>query len=217
MAGRSLEKLDSAKAELDATGLKGALSTVQLEVTDETSIAKAAALIEQQFGRLDVLVNNAGVASTDPNLKTRLQECLDINVIGPALVSAAFRPLLLKSQSPYSIYVSSVVGSLSLSSDPTAPSYSGPPRGEAYRASKSAVNMIMLQDWVESKSTALKVFGLCPGFVRSGLGGQGEEGQKRNEIAGDPELSGRTILSVIQGQRDADVGRVVHTEGVYPW
>ena len=96
MASRSLEKVKSATSEVDAAGKKGLLSTVQLDVTDERSIEQAVALVNQKFGRLDMLVNNAAAASRDPDVKTRLQLCMDTNVIGPAVVSAAFRPLVLK-------------------------------------------------------------------------------------------------------------------------
>ena len=217
MASRSLEKAKSAMSEIEAAGTKGLLSTVQLDVTDERSIEQAVALVNQKFGRLDVLVNNAAAGSIDPDVKTRFQLCMDTNVIGPAVVSAAFRPLLLKSQKPYSIYVSSGMGSMAKASDPTSTIYRSLTNGEAYRASKAALNMVALQESIEFSSTALKVFVVCPGFVRSNLRGQSEEARSGWGKAGDPQVSGETILSVIQGERDADVGRFVHREGVYPW
>lgn len=61
-----------------------------------------------------MLVNNAGVSSSDPSLKIRLEHCLTTNVVGPALVSEAFRPLHLQSSNPYSSCVSSRLGSLTL-------------------------------------------------------------------------------------------------------
>ena len=217
IASRSLEKAKSAMSEIEADGIKGHLSTLQLDVTDERSIEQAVALVTQKFGRLDVLVNNAGVGSREPDVKSRFQRCMDTNVIGPVLVSAAFRPLLLKSQKPYSIYVSSVMGSMAKSSDPNSPTYRGMPNGEAYRASKAALNMVALQESIVFSSTALKVFAVCPGFVRSNLRGPSEEARSGWGKAGDPQVSGETILSVIQGERDADVGQFVHADGVYPW
>ena len=217
MASRSLEKAKSAMSEIEAAGIKGLLSTVQLDVTDERSIEQAVALINQKFGRLDVLVNNAAVGSRDPDLKTRFQLCMDTNVIGPAVVSAAFRPLLLKSQKPYSIYVSSGIGSLARVSDPTSITYRGIPNGEAYSASKAALNMIALQESIVFSSTALKVFAVCPGFVRSNLCGPSEEARCGWGKAGDPQVSGELILSVIQGERDADAGQFIYRDGVYPW
>jgi NAD(P)-dependent dehydrogenase (short-subunit alcohol dehydrogenase family) len=219
VAGRFLQKAEAAVSEIKAAGVKGLLSAIQLDVTDDKSIENAATFVDQKFGKLDVLVNNAGVANGDPDIKVRLRKCMDTNVTGPALVSAAFRPLLLKSQKPYSIYVSSVTGSLALASDPNSPPliYRGPPRGEAYRASKAALNMLILQELVGLGDAPLKIFAVCPGFVRSNIAGTGEVGRIRNSKAGDPEDSARLILSVIQGKRDEDVGRFIHQDGVYPW
>jgi NAD(P)-dependent dehydrogenase (short-subunit alcohol dehydrogenase family) len=217
MASRSREKAESAMSEIKAAGTKGSLSTVQLDVTDENSIQQAAALVQNKFGRLDVLVNNAAVGSRDPAVKTRFRLCMDTNVIGPALVSAAFRPLLLKSQKPYSIYVSSGVGSLARASDPTSPTHRDLSNGEAYRASKAALNMVALQESIEFNSAGLKVFAACPGFVRSNLRGPSEEARSGWGKAKDPAVSGEMILNIIQGHRDADAGRFVHRDGVYPW
>lgn len=216
MASRSLEKAKSAMSEIEAAGVQGSLSTVQLDVTDEISIEKARSTIEQKFGRLDVLVNNAAVGSRGSNIRFRLQESMDTNVIGPALVAAAFRPLLLKSQNPYSIYVSSGQGSLTRAADRTGPK-DGMANVEAYKASKAALNMIALQELREFGDKGLKVFPMCPGFVRSNLRGQSEEERSGWGNAGDPEVAGETILSIIQGKRDGDVGTFVHKNGVYPW
>lgn len=190
---------------------------MQLDVTDETSIQAAATNVQEQFGHLDVLMNNAGVASRHPDIKTRLQLCMDTNVIGPTVVSAAFRSLLLQSPNPYSIYVSSGVGSLALASDPTSKVFRGPSNGEAYRASKSALNMVMIQDWAESRDTPLKVFAVCPGFVRSNLRGTSEEERSGWGHASDPSISGNTILSILEGRRDADAGKLIHKDGSFPW
>lgn len=210
VAGRSQEKIEKAKSEIEASGVKGELSTVQLDVTDQDSITQAASYVNQKFGRLDVLINNAGVSPAD------FRTCAEVNVTGPTLVSAAFRELLLKAPAPYSVYVSSVVGSLALASDPTSPLY-GDGGTNAYRASKAALNFMVIQDWKNSKETPLKVFAMCPGYVVSNLRGTSDEARSGYGKAGDPLVSGNTILSIIEGKRDADVGRLVHKDGVYPW
>ena len=215
MAGRSLDKAQSAKSEIEAAGIKGRLSAVQLDVTDEASIDKAAAHVRETFGRLDVLVNNAGAGNVDPDPRTRFRGCMDTNVLGPFLVSAAFRPLLLAAPNPYSVYVSSGAGSLTLAA--SLEDFYESPNAGAYKASKAALNMVMIADWKNSKSTALKVFGMCPGFVVSNLRGPGDEARSGGGKAGDPEVSGQTLLSIIQGKRDEDEGRVVHKDGVRPW
>ena len=59
MTDRFIEKLKSAMSEIETAGTKGSLSTVQLDVTDEKSIEQAVKLVQEDYGRLDVLVNNA--------------------------------------------------------------------------------------------------------------------------------------------------------------
>jgi NAD(P)-dependent dehydrogenase (short-subunit alcohol dehydrogenase family) len=215
IASRSLEKAKNAKSEIEAAGTKGSLSTVQLDVTDEHSIQQALALVQQEFGRLDVLVNNAGIYISDPNVRNRFQLTMEANVVGPAATSAAFRPLLLKSPKPYSIYVSSNLGSMSEASNPNSRTRNV--SADAYRASKAAVNMIALQESIEFSSSALKVYAVCPGYVRSNLRGTSEEARSGGGLAGDPSDSGEMILGIIQGKRDADAGKFVHKDGVYPW
>jgi NAD(P)-dependent dehydrogenase (short-subunit alcohol dehydrogenase family) len=204
-------------SELQALSPKGKFSAVQLDVTDQESIQKAVKKIEGEFGHLDVLINNAGIASQDPDLKVQYRDTLTTNVIGPVLVAEAFRPLLLKAEAPYSIYVSSGLGSAGLAADPESPIYQAD--YTAYRSTKAALNMVALQDIKNSKKTAprLKVFVFCPGLVVSNLRGKSEEARNVGGAAGDPDVSGKSILSILEGRRDGDVGKFVHKDGVYPW
>jgi NAD(P)-dependent dehydrogenase (short-subunit alcohol dehydrogenase family) len=221
MAGRSLDKLQTAKTEIEAAGIKGSLSTVQLDVTDKRSIEKAAEEVEKKHGHLDALVNNAGIGSGDVDLKTRLTLCFNTNVIGPAMVSEAFRPLLFKSQNPYSVFVSSGVGSMTQLTEKLALTkdgkYDSLPNEEAYRSSKSALNMIAIIEARDFGPKGLKVFPICPGFVVSNLRGDNDEARSGWGHAGDPADSGNLVLSIVEGKRDADVGKLVHKDGVYPW
>lgn len=219
MAGRSLDKVNNAMSEIQAAGTKGTLSTIQLDVTDDTSIQGAVTAVQEKFGRLDALINNAGVANRGPDLKTRLQKTFEVNVIGAALVAQAFRPLLLKSQNPYSIYVSSGAGSITRAAE-AKPGPSPAQRlisNEAYPASKAAINMIAVKEAMNFGPQGLKVFIACPGFVVSNLRGTTEEEMTGWGGAGDPMVSGKLMLSILQGERDADVGRNVHKDGIYPW
>lgn len=215
LACRDLAKADKAKAEIAAAGIKGKLSTLELVVTDSASIQKAAASVAEQFGRLDVLINNAAVGSAPAENDTdRFLATFQTNVVGPHLVSEAFRPLLLKSAKPYSVYVTSGQGSLQIASSAPKHPYE-PPKAQPYRSSKAALNMVMVMDSRDNKP--VKVFGMDPGFVVSNLRGTKEEQRTGRGLAGDPEVAGGVLLSIIQGQRDADEGRVVHKDGVHPW
>ncbi|KAL8832138.1 MAG: hypothetical protein Q9170_004997, partial [Blastenia crenularia] len=171
MAGRSPDKVKTAMAEINQPGIKGSVSAIQLDVTDETSIKQAAHHVEQEYGHLDALINNAGVGNMDPDLKTRMHICMETNFIGPSLVAEAFRPLLLKSGNAYSIYISSDQGSLSIASDPTPSKFPRMPNEEAYRASKAALNMLAVLEAKQFGELGLKVFAMHPGFVVSNLRG----------------------------------------------
>jgi len=80
MASRSPTKGAVALSTIRAAGIKSAVSTIQLDVTDEASIVAAAKHVESEFGRLDVLINNAGIYSQSPLLRERLMKTLDANL-----------------------------------------------------------------------------------------------------------------------------------------
>lgn len=86
------------------------MSAVQPDVVDEDPISQAAVHAQASNRRLDVPINNAAFGRKGPELKTRLQLCINANVIGPAYVAAAFRSLL-SSLKPHFTCVGSGVGS----------------------------------------------------------------------------------------------------------
>lgn len=216
MACRSLEKAEAAVSEIEALGIEGTLSTIQLDVTDESSIQHAVSIVESQFGRLDVLVNNAGVGGQTPNIKESYKLCLETNVLGPAMVANAFRPLLLKSKNPYSIFVSSGARTLLRNAHQKPPSHAHIQNGNAYQVSKVALNMLAVLE-ARDYGPGLKVFAMSPGFVRSNLRGTDEAARSGWGQAGDPEETGELLLDIVQGKRDEDVGCLVHKDGVFAW
>jgi NAD(P)-dependent dehydrogenase (short-subunit alcohol dehydrogenase family) len=218
LACRSLEKAKAAVSEIEAAGIKGSLSVLQMDTTDEVSVRKAAADVERQFGRLDVLVNNAAVGALDcEDTKTRFHLCLETNVIGPAVVSEAFRSLLFKSQNPYSIYVSSGLGSLVRNAAERMAKQTKIGNGESYVVSKAALNMLVVLEAGQYGPKGLKVFAMSPGFVRSNLRGQSEEARSGWGGAGDAKVAGELLLSIVEGKRDGDVTHLVHKDGRYEW
>lgn len=204
MASRSHEKVKAAMSEIEASSPKGALSYIRLDVTDERSVEEAAAHVKEKFGRLNVLVKNAGVGNMDDDVRTRFQLCLETNVMGPAMVAAAFRPLLLESRNPYSIDVSSGAGTLVRNAAQRPPTHDGIKNGDAYPVSKAALNMLAVLEAGEHGPKGLKVFVMSPGFVGSNLRGSTEEARNGWGKAGDPEVSGRMVLSIVQRKGDAD-------------
>lgn len=147
--------------------------------------------------------------------KTTMETTFQANTIGPALVFEAFKDLLLKSKSPYSIYMSSSLGSLDVAHDQNIFGYGV--EAIPYRMSKAALNMWAVQEARILSKEGLKTFVMCPGFVVSNLRGKSEEARTGGGYAGDNRVSAQTLLSIIEGERDADVGKFVHKDGVYPW
>ena len=222
IAARCLSKAQTAKSEVEAENANSAsrLSIVQLDVTDGASITRARDFVEKEFGYLNALINNAAVSNRDPDIYTKFRAVLDTNVIGPAVIADVFRPLLLKSPNPYSIFVSSGAGSFGraverLKSKREKPPE--PPDGGAYHVSKAALNMIALREHVEFAEKGLKVFAMSPGFVVSNLRGTSEELRSGWGKAEQASVSGEFMLGILDGKRDEDVGKLVWKDGVYEW
>ncbi|KAJ5774070.1 hypothetical protein N7457_008966 [Penicillium paradoxum] len=215
MGCRDLEKGQKALSELQSHNPKGTLSLLQLDVEDDTSIARAVDSVNQEFNRLDVLISNAAVTAPALNGRSRLTQIFSTNVTGAMLVSEAFVPLLLKSEKPYLIQISSYVGSTDLASDPSHTAY-GVDWVE-YRMSKAALNMLTIQLHKQLQSRGVRVFAFCPGLVRSNLRGTDEAAVSAEGLAGDPLESGKGILGIVLGERDGEVGGFIHKDGVYPW
>jgi NAD(P)-dependent dehydrogenase (short-subunit alcohol dehydrogenase family) len=222
ISARTLSKAESAKSEVEAENPASAsrLSIVQLDVTDGASISRALDFVEKEFGHLDVLINNAAVGSSDADVYTRFKVSMDINVVGPAVVADGFRPLLLKSSNPYSIFVSSGAGSFERAIERfngTRDKPREPANGGAYHVSKAALNMLALREHHEYVDQGLKVFAVSPGFVVSNLRGTSEELRTGWGKAGPANVAGETLMSILDGERDADVGKLIYKDGVYDW
>jgi NAD(P)-dependent dehydrogenase (short-subunit alcohol dehydrogenase family) len=160
---------EAAAASLRAEGL--AVDALLLDVTDDASIAAAASLVEGRFGRLDVLVNNAGIAldrqaGTVP-LSLIMRDTFAVNVIGVACMIEAFAPLLARSKAGRIVNLSSGLGSLALNSDP-AGEYAAF-KFPAYNSSKAAVNMLTVVYAARLADQGTKVNAVDPGYTATDL------------------------------------------------
>ena len=143
---------------------------VALDVTSDESVAAAAEFLEQQAGRLDVLVNNAGIAgrteggAQDPTTLDLdvLRTVLGTNVFGVVRVTNAMLPLLRRAASPRVVNMSSNMGSLTLQTGPVL---------AAYAPSKSMLNSITAQYARRLADTAVIVNAACPGYVATDFTG----------------------------------------------
>ena len=146
---------------------------VPLDVTDDASVAAAAGLIEDRAGRLDVLVNNAGITGGMPQTPSAVdpatvRAAVETNVIGVIRVTNAMLPLLRRSASPRIVNMSSSVGSLTLQ---TTPGTEMGPISVAYAASKTFLNAVTVQYVKELRDTGILINAACPGYVATDLNG----------------------------------------------
>jgi NAD(P)-dependent dehydrogenase (short-subunit alcohol dehydrogenase family) len=144
---------------------------VQLDVTDPKSVRRAAEWIEAEYGRLDVLVNNAGTATISRRGALPSQTDLDdmravyeINVFGVIAVTNAMLPLLRRAGAARIVNVSSEVGSITSQSDPASP-LSQMPASAQYSSSKAALDMITAMYAKELRDTPIKVNAANPGYT----------------------------------------------------
>ena len=148
---------------LEALAARG-MRTLALDVTDATSIAAAAAVIAQEAGRLDMLVNNAGYglygAVTDLSAN-ELRRQIETNVIAPVQMARAFLPLMLPQRRGRIVNVGSVSGVLTT------------PFAGAYCASKAALHALSDAMRMELAPFGIEVVTVQPGSVTSNLGATG--------------------------------------------
>ena len=181
IGSRDFERGEAAAKEVgpDARAL-------QLDVTNRASITAAAEWVRNEFGRLDVLVQNAAISNTrklpgqsiEEYAKTtrpsnvsldEMRAVWDTNVFGVLAVYQAMLPLLRETPGARIVNVSSGVGSLTTNSDPAFPyrAIFGP----VYPASKTALNALTLAMALELDPEGIKVNAVSPGFTKTNLNG----------------------------------------------
>jgi NAD(P)-dependent dehydrogenase (short-subunit alcohol dehydrogenase family) len=175
-AARDRERGEAGARGLRETGLD--VRFVQLDVTSAASILAASRLIDEQVGRLDVLVNNAGMgilrkppaALTADDVRT----VYETNVFGVIAVTQAMLPLLERSAAGRIVNISSTLGSLTAASDPhrdTSSAAYATSIGLAYSTSKTALNAVTVCFANQLRATNIKVNAACPGHVATDLNG----------------------------------------------
>jgi len=155
---------EKAASRLTAAGLP--VLARQLDVTDQSSIDALKRDVEEQFGRLDVLVNNAAILydswqrATDADLET-VRRAFETNTLGAWRMCRAMLPLLRASGHGRIVNVSSESGSLALMGGGTP----------AYSVSKAALNALTRMLAAELRPAGILVNSVCPGWVATEMGG----------------------------------------------
>jgi NAD(P)-dependent dehydrogenase (short-subunit alcohol dehydrogenase family) len=150
---------------------------VKLDVTKQSDIDAAAAMVESQYGKLDVLVNNAGVMiekgwtknTTSETTLENLRATFEANLFAVFALTKAMLPMLKLSEAGRIVNVSSILGSVSLQGTKGSPTYST--KLFAYNASKAALNVLTISLAHELRGTKIKVNSAHPGWVKTDLGG----------------------------------------------
>ncbi len=173
LTARDRAKGVQAALTLQAEGLD--VEALTLDVTDAASIGAAAKEVDLKFGRLDILINNAGIGIQDGSKAVSGQtldtwrKTFDTNLFAVIAVTHAFLPLLRKSEAGRIVNLSSILASLTLHSDPTSPIYDF--KMPAYNVSKTALNCWTVQLAYELRGTKIKVNAAHPGYVKTDMGG----------------------------------------------
>lgn len=177
---------DVARGEAAAKDVGPHAHALQLDVTDAASVAAAAARVRGEFGRLDVLIQNAAISNTGKQAHQSVEDYAratrpsnvsidemravwDTNVFGVLAVYQAMLPILRQTPGARIVNVSSGVGSLTTNSD-RAFGYRAI-FGPVYPASKTALNALTLAMAIELEPEGIRVNAVSPGFTRTNLNG----------------------------------------------
>ncbi|WP_456414324.1 SDR family oxidoreductase [Oceanithermus profundus] len=192
LAARRLAAAEEAAGRLVAEGLE--VWPLELDVTSDASVAAAFRFLEERLGRLDALVNNAGVLLDEdrrlPGLELPIEAVratYEVNTFGPLRVTQAFAPLLVR-QGGNVVNVSSVMGQLA----------SAGPGYLAYRSSKAALNMVTRVLAAELAPRGVRVNAVHPGWIRTRMGGP--------EAPGRPEEGAEPIVGLATLGPDGPTG-----------
>ncbi|KAF5012138.1 hypothetical protein FDECE_1787 [Fusarium decemcellulare] len=233
-AGLGFQTVTAAVREISAEFPQTAntIRALQLNIEDDDSISKVFYLIFKDYGRLDVLINNAEHvgAQFDPQYfagqmtqRELWNKSWDVNTTGTHILTDTLVPLLLKSADPRVLFITSGTATLAEHYDAIIRVNESPPKGwpkkvpsvSAYRSCKTGGNM-MMREWARIlKEDGVKVWGISPGFLATGLGGDLERNKELGAV--DPSIGANFVRDVVEGARDQDTGKVIRSNGVQPW
>jgi len=182
MVGRNKIEIDNASAKLQEAGLN--VEGFEADVSKARHITALSSYVQSQFDHLDILINNAGVIIEPGGLDSQVtcftinpeivEEAYSINAVGALRMVQAFYDLMKKARQPRIVNVSTGMGSLN-----------GMEGGwPAYRMSKAAMNALTGILAAELEGTRIKVNSVCPGWVRTDMGGPNAERSIEEGIKG---------------------------------
>jgi NAD(P)-dependent dehydrogenase (short-subunit alcohol dehydrogenase family) len=189
---------------------------LELDVTEQSTIAAAHDGIKRRYGRLDILINNAGVlpeADADTPVVglvlDMFRPTFETNVFGTVAVTEAMLPLLRQSAAGRVVNVSSSLGSLTLQTDPNQQSHVVTP---AYQSSKSALNAITVALAKLLSDCPITVTSVCPGFVQTDI----HPPSNRSNATTTPDEAGEFIARIATDPA-VETGTFIDRNGTVPW
>jgi NAD(P)-dependent dehydrogenase (short-subunit alcohol dehydrogenase family) len=185
---------------------------VRLDVTDEHTIRAAMQEVERAFGRLDVLVNNAGVAldrGMPPSAVPLdvLRRTYETNVFGPVAVIQAFLPLLKQAAAGRIVNVSTELGSLAQNANPEFAFRHI--KLLAYNSSKTGLNAVTMQFAHELQDTPIKVNAADPGYTATDF--------NNHRGTQTVEQGARAVVQLATLPASGPTGRYFNADGSLPW
>jgi len=212
VGARSLATAEETANKLKAQGIDA--YGIQLDVVSAQDRAAAAKYLEEKFGKLDILINNAGVGPstgfTNVTSQVADEELLRIfttNLFAVVALTRELLPLVKKSPAGRIVNLSSILGSLTLHADPNSPIANF--KSFAYDGSKSALNAYTIHLAHELKDTAIKVNSAHPGWVKTEMGTDAAP----MEI---PDGAKTSVALALLGA-DGPSGRFIHLGEELPW
>jgi NAD(P)-dependent dehydrogenase (short-subunit alcohol dehydrogenase family) len=216
---RNLAKGEATAERMRNEGFE--VEAVHLDVTDPSTHGEVYDFIDRVFGRLDVLVNNAGICLENPTANGSdpragqpstlsseiLRETFETNFFGMVALTQKLLPLIRRAQAGRIVNVSSIMGSLTLHSDPSSPIYHT--SAFAYNTSKAALNSFTLHLAYELRHTSIKVNSAHPGWVKTEMGGENAELEVSE--------GGRTSAWLATLPEDGPSGGYFHAGQPLPW
>jgi NAD(P)-dependent dehydrogenase (short-subunit alcohol dehydrogenase family) len=191
---------------------------VILDVTSADSVEAAAGQVGERHGRLDVLVNNAGIlpeateaTENGPVDLAMFRRTFDTNVFGAVSVAEHFLPLLHRSPAGRIVNVSSTMGSLADQVDPDSPYYGVVV--PAYQGSKAALNALTIALSKALADTDIKVNSVCPGWLQTDLGGADNRAAAPTSAGEGAEI----VVEMACLPDDGPTGSFVDRDGPVAW
>jgi NAD(P)-dependent dehydrogenase (short-subunit alcohol dehydrogenase family) len=210
VAARDNAKLAPVVSAIQAAG--GSAESLSLDVGSAASMAQAAKVLGAQHGKLDVLVNNAGIflGYNDTALTAKasdIEQSINVNAMGPLLLTQALAPMLKAAGDAHVVNVSSAAGSMAEITNPD--SIYGATEGAPYRLSKVMLNGVTAILAKTLRADGIKVNAMCPGWTKTDMGGEG--------APNSPEQAAEVALRLATLPTNGATGGFFNAEGAVAW